>query len=269
MARVTRSSVVVGWVRHRRHRPRVHAFRHRSWHLWLDVDELDRLERTVWGFGHERRAAVRFRDADHFGPSDEPVRAKLAALLVDHGIEPPDGRLQVLTYPRVAGQVFNPVSWWFWWNTDGTLGRVVAEVNNTFGDRHCYLLDHHLAEDGTVRARASKQMHVSPFLPIDDVAYRFVFRIGADRVLAHIDVVDDIGTILDATQFGRCRPLNTRSLWRAMFMRPLMPLWTVVLIHGHAVRLFAKRVRFHRRPDPPESDATHAVASAHSESPQR
>ena len=250
------STLSVGTVRHRRHRPTPHAFRYRTYHALLDVDELPWLDATVRGFGYNRPAPFGFRDSDHLGDGDQPVREKLAAWLQAQGVALPDGPVRVLTNLRVLGHVFDPISWWFCHHLDGSLALVVAEVNNTFGDRTCYLLE--LESDdrpGVRRASATKRMHVSPFAPVDGLTYRFTFAARGDRLTTHIDVDDVHGRILDATQAGRQVPLTSRRLARVAVTHPLMPLRAVVAIHWQAVKLWCKRVPFHRRPSPPVDDA--------------
>jgi uncharacterized protein len=247
------SGLYVGWTRHRRRVTVDRSFRYRTFHALLDVDELPRLEREVRGFAYRRPAPVRFRDRDHLGAGDTPVKAKLSRWLAGHGVELPDGPVRVLANLRVLGHVFDPVSWWFCHHQDGTLALVVAEVRNTFGESYWYLLDD--LEDrghGVVHARATKRFHVSPFLPIGGLDYRFTFALRPDRVVAHIDVLDEDGEVVfDATQVGTRRPFTTASLLRTLLANPLLPLRTVVLIHLQAARLLARRVRFHRKPDPP------------------
>lgn len=249
---MTVSAIYVGTVRHRRRRPRAHALRVRGYHVLIDIDELERLEAEVSGFGYRRRALTRFRDVDHFGPVDRPVREKLEAWLAQQDVDLPAGPLRVLTNLRVLGHVFNPVSWWFAHDPDGRLALVVAEVNSTFGDAHGYVLDDLVQDsDGLLRAEATKVLHVSPFLPVSPLRYRFTILPPGERVLVHMDVDDDEGKVLDATQDGRRRPLDARTLRRVLLRHPLMPLVTILLIHWHALRLWAKRVPFHRRPVPP------------------
>lgn len=243
------SALFVGSVRHRRHRPRDHAFRYRTYHALLDVDELPVLDRTVPGFGYRRAAVTTFHDVDHFGPLDLPVREKLRRWLAEHGVVLPAGPVRVLTNLRVLGHVFNPVSWWFCHAPDGRLALIVAEVNNTFGESHSYLL-HDLERDGdVVRARAAKVFHVSPFLPIDGLAYRFTFVLRPDRITVHMDVDGPEGRVFDATQDGRRRPLS--DVRRVLVTHPLTTLHTVAAIHWQAVKLWRKRVRFYRKPTPP------------------
>jgi uncharacterized protein len=252
------SALYVGTVRHRRRRPRAHAFRYRTYHVLLDLDELDELDREVRGFGYRRRALTTFRDTDHLGGHDLPVRAKLERWLASQGVEPPAGPVRVLTNLRVFGHVFNPVSWWYCYHPDGELALVVAEVSNTFGEAHGYVLDDLRPGAGdTLEADATKVFHVSPFLPIEGLSYRFTLVRPGARVLAHVDVTDAEGPLFDATQAGRRVPLTSRSLAQVLLTHPLETLRTVVLIHLQAIRLWWRRVPFHRKPVPPPSGFDH------------
>jgi len=255
VALVTRphaSALYVGWTRHRRSTPVERSFRYRTFHALLDLDELPALEREVSGFAYRHPAPVRFRDRDHLGAGDTPVKAKLARWLRAQGHELPDGPVRVLANLRVLGHVFDPVSWWFCHHADGSLALVVAEVRNTFGESYWYLLDD--LEDhsgGVVRARAPKRFHVSPFLPIEGLTYDFTFVLRPERLVAHIDVRRDDVLVFDATQTGRRRPFTSRSLLGVLVANPVLPLRTVLLIHLQALRLLARRVGFHRKPEPP------------------
>lgn len=256
-----RSRLLVGWVRHRRHRPRPNNFRYAVWHLLLDVDELDEVASRVRGFRLERRGPVGFRRQDHFGDADLPLRTKVERWVAGQGGVLPAGPLLVVAYPRVLGHVFNPVSWWYAFHPDGRLGMVIAEVRNTFGVWRAYLLDDLEVQPGhhgmRVRARAVKDFHVSPFLPIEGLSYDFALGvptvdmpIGA-RVVEHMVVSDGDGVVLDATQSQVAQPLTTASLWAAMAGHPLITLWTIALIHRQALRLWWRRTPFHRRPAAP------------------
>ena len=250
------SALYVGEVRHRRHRPVAHRLRHRTFHALLDVDDLDRLDREVPGFGVDRAAPMALRTRDHLDGTDGPLRARLAALVAARGAELPSGRLQVLCHPRTLGHVFNPVAWWFAHHPDGTLGMVVAEVTSTFGDRVLYVLDApEPGPDGLWRAHTVKALHVSPFLPVDGLGYRFAFlppgTPPGPRVLVRMEVEDGDGLVLDAVQDGRRRALDGPGVVRTLLAHPLVSLAALAAIHGHALRLWRKGAPFHRRPAPP------------------
>ena len=262
VSRERASALYVGWTRHRRTRTVERSFRYRTFHALIDLDELDALAGEVRGFGYRRPALTRFRDRDHLGAGDTPVKAKLARWLASQGVALPGGPVRVLTNLRVLGHVFDPVSWWFCHHPDGSLAVVVAEVNNTFGESYWYLLDDlEHGPQGLVRARARKRFHVSPFLPVEGLDYHFSFVLRDERIVAHIEVQEDGARIFDATQTGRRRALTSSGLRRTLLANPLLPLRTVALIHLQAVRLAARRVRFHRKPTPPDGAlvAGHAV----------
>jgi DUF1365 family protein len=253
------SALVRSRVQHRRARPARHELDLRTIHGLLDVEDLARLDRDVTGFAVDRWAPMSFHGADHLvgGTSDAgDVRARVAALLADRGFELPAGRLQVLCHPRTFGHVFNPVAWWFAHHPDGRLGLVLAEVTSTFGDRVVYVLDELWpAAEGVLQARANKQLHVSPFLPVEGLSYRFTFRPPGvplrGRGLVHMEVDDAEGRILTATQHLELVPFTTGNIVRLLLRHQLVSLRSLLSIHLHALVLWSKRVPFHRRPTAP------------------
>ncbi len=166
-----------------------------------------------------------------------------------------------MTYPRVLGYVFKPVSFWFCERADGTLAAIVAEVNNTFGERHCYLLAH---DDGRPIAwgeelSARKVFHVSPFCRVEG-RYRFRFllapRDGGDRFVGRIDYDGADGPLLQTSVEGRLKPLTDRELLRTRFAFPAFTLGVIGRIHWQALKLWLKRVPFFTKPEPPALDVT-------------
>jgi DUF1365 family protein len=131
------------------------------------------------------------------------------------------------------------------------LAAVVAEVNNTFGERHCYLLSGpDLVWGRTLQAR--KVFHVSPFCDVQG-HYEFRFMRTADRVVARVDHADAQGPLLRTSVSGRLEPLNPRSARAAVLRRPLLTLGVMARIHWQALRLWVKRVPFFRKPEPPQA----------------
>jgi DUF1365 family protein len=253
---VSASALYVGPVRHRRHRPVRYELTHRTFHVLLDVDDLGRLDREVTGFGVDRAAPMAFHARDHLDGGGGPLRDRLAALVAARGARLPEGPLQLLCRPRTFGHVFNPVAWWFAHHPDGRLGMVVAEVTSTFGDRSLYVLDGPEPHpDGLWRSSATKALHVSPFLPVEGLGYRFAFLPPGlppgPRVLVRMEVDDEEGTVLDAVQDGRRLDLDGRGVARTLLRHPLASLAALGAIHGHALRLWRRGAPFHRRPAPP------------------
>jgi DUF1365 family protein len=180
-----RSALYLGRVRHRRMSGPARDFVYPVWHALVDLDELPELDRRLRWFSHNRLNLTGFDDRDHLGPEAVPVRSKLERWLAGRGVATELGEVSLLTHLRIAGGVFNPVSFFFCRDRGGALRHVVAEVNNTFGDTCCYLLE---AEGVTVRAETPKVLHVSPFQPVAGT-YRFRISEPGDRFTAHIELL--------------------------------------------------------------------------------
>jgi DUF1365 family protein len=241
-----------GTVLHRRLRPKANAFRYAVFFLRFPLDRIDELPNLV--FSVNRFNLLSFHFADH-GDGRTP-RAWIGELLAAEGIHDADGEIVLQTFPRVLGFVFNPVSFWYCHGADGTLRAILAEVNNTFGERHCYLL--RAGEGLPIRQgqelAAAKVFHVSPFCRIEG-GYRFRFheaaRDGARQVVARIDYHDAEGALLLTSVSGRARAFSAPALIRAFITHPLMTMGVVARIHWQAARLFLKGVPFVRKPAPP------------------
>ena len=150
----------------------------------------------------------------------------------------------------MLGHAFKPVSFWFVHRADGSLAAIVAEVNNTFGERHCYLLRGENVRWGQELV-ADKIFHVSPFCAVEG-QYRFRFMRTVDRMVARIDLHDDQGPLLKTSISGHLELFTRQSARRAFWGTPLMTLGVVARIHWHALRLFLKRVPFFHKPAAPE-----------------
>jgi uncharacterized protein len=246
-----RAQIGTGVVRHRRLRPAANAFEYGTYFLWLPMRTLAR--RPEPALARNRFGLVGFHDRDH-GDGGTDALAWLDALLAREGVYAADGEVWLQTYPRVFGYAFKPVSFWYCHRPDGSLAAVVAEVNNTFGERHCYLLAGPELGFGREQ-RAQKVFHVSPFCSVQG-EYRFRFMRAGDRIVARVDHDDDDGPLLETSLSGRLQPLTARSVRRAFFGTPLMTLGVIARIHWQALRLWLKRVPFHGKPEPPEAFIT-------------
>lgn len=237
--------LATGQVWHQRLRPARHAFRHNTYFLMLPM-RAGRLH--GWTVPRRKWGLITFVDQDH-GDGGPDALAWLEALLAQEGITDADGEIWLQTYPRVLGHAFKPVSFWFAHRQDGSLSAVVAEVNNTFGERHCYLL----AGDELAWTKpqvARKVFHVSPFCPVQG-QYQFRFTRSATHVMARVDLHDDTGTLLETSMSGELAPFTAAAARRAFWRTPFMSLGVVLHIHWHALRLVLKRVPFFHKPAAP------------------
>ncbi len=246
-----RPLLAIGEVRHTRLRPALNRFAYPTFFLMLPMRALR--EAPDAALARNRRALLSFHDADH-GRGQADSLAWVESLLAREGVTDADGEIWLQTYPRVLGYVFKPVSFWYAHRRDGSLAAVLAEVNNTFGERHCYLLDG--AQVGFGRELATdKVFHVSPFCEVRG-RYRFRFMRTPERVVARIEHDDEAGPLLLTSVSGRLEPLSTGSARRALLAMPLMSLGVTLRIHWQAWRLWRKQVPFFRKPPAPEAFVT-------------
>ncbi|MFN7570436.1 MAG: DUF1365 domain-containing protein [Betaproteobacteria bacterium] len=249
----------LGQVRHARTRPARNAFAYGSFFLRLPLRALARQPWSLRKLARNGRGVFAFNDADH--GDGGPLLAWIEALLAREGVADAEGEIWLHCFPRVLGYVFNPVSLWFCHRADGALRAVLCEVNNTFGERHCYLLAHAdgspLAWGETLCAR--KVFHVSPFCAVEG-SYRFRFmlarRAEGERFVARIDYDDGAGQLLATSIEGHLAPLTDAQLARAFWRYPAFSFGVIARIHWQALKLWAKRVPFFSKPSAPVIDVT-------------
>ncbi len=244
-----------GVVRHRRLRPAVHAFEYPTYFFMLPMRSLAAApgSAAATALVRNRFGLLSFHDADH-GDGRADALGWLDELLAREGVHDAQGEAWLHTYPRVAGYVFKPVSFWYCHRRDNSLAAVVVEVNNTFGERHCYLLDGPQLAFGSEQV-ASKVFHVSPFCSVQG-RYRFRFMRTASRTVARVDHDNDEGPLLETSVSGHLQPLTAQASRRAFFGTPLMTLGVMARIHWQAILLWRKRVPFFSKPPPPQAFTT-------------
>ncbi len=258
-----------GQVRHTRLRPVRHAFDYATFFLMLPLRSMGQSGSPQ--LAHNRAAWISFFDADHGdgrGPQQGGALAWLDALLHDNGIDDASGEVWLHCFPRVLGYTFKPVSFWYCERADGSLRAIVVEVNNTFGERHCYLLD---APTYGQELRASKVFHVSPFCKVEG-EYRFCFMRtqhgGAPHTVVRIDHHDGEGALLNTSVSGVLQPISPQTLRKARWGYPLMTLAVMARIHWQALRLWWARVPVVGKPLPPRDFVSHGTPSPFFDAPR-
>ena len=243
-------------VMHRRLVAPLYRFVYRLFYLLLDIDRVDELHQSLRVFSHNRFNLLSFHDADHGGAEPGGLRAWAERLLASEGIRLDGGRIRLLCLPRILGFTFNPIAIWYCVHRDGSLRALIAEVRNTFGERHSYLLasgGRPLTYEGP--HEKDKCFHVSPFM---DLSGRYAFRFSEPgetvRVLIH--ETREGAPLLDATLAGERRALTDGALLAQVARMPWMTLKVVAGIHWEALKLWLRGAKFHRKPEPPEPEYT-------------
>lgn len=266
-----------GVIRHRRLYPASNAFQYGVYFLRLPMRQLARSGAPkIKGFGCNQFNLLTFYDADHGHgqPTEGAALAWIEQVLQDAGVTGVDGEIWLHTFPRVLGYAFKPVSFWFCENQAGEVRAIVCEVNNTFGERHAYLLSHQNQRGlrWGENLYASKHLHVSPFCSVlGDYQFRFMHALRTDdaskktmalHTVARIDYLEsltlgiDKSPILQTSLQGVARPITTQRLITAFMGYPLMTVGVILRIHWQALKLWWKGVPFFKKPAAPTSEVS-------------
>ncbi len=248
---MSRVDHIAGQTFHGRKGAVTNAFRYAVDYLLLDPE-------TAVGpslFSHNRANLTSLWDSDHGGaPKAGRGAAWVRQVLAAQGL--PGSRIELLAQPRVLGHVFNPVAFWLISDAAGALRVVIAEVTNTYGDRHSYLC--HREDHGPITSEdhltAQKLLHVSPFQPVAG-GYVFRFDIRRDRIGIWIDFTAGNGGLI-ATLTGPRQLLTNAGIVKACLRRPFGSRRVLALIHWQALKLWWKGAGFRSRPQPPQDEVT-------------
>jgi DUF1365 family protein len=244
------SALYEGHVVHQRLAPRRHHLRYALFQILLDLDELPELGRRLRWFSYDRLNLFSFFDRDHGDGRAGPLRGYVEEALAGAGIDIAGGPIRLLCMPRLFGHVFNPISIYWCHRPDGGLAAMLYEVNNTFGQRHSYLIPvDRLPDHDVVRQSCAKAFHVSPFM---DMAMTYDFAITAPGETVSTSVngrTRDGAPMITANFSGVRHALTDARLLRALVGYPLMTLKVVAAIHWEAAKLLSKGLRL--KPAPP------------------
>ncbi|MEO8371624.1 MAG: DUF1365 domain-containing protein [Candidatus Solibacter sp.] len=238
--------VYSGTLRHRRFGPRRHEFSYGVFLALLDIERIPELMRVSRATAYNRWSWASFDERDHFGDPRLPLRERLARDAAAHGRQLPDGPIYLLTHLRYLGYCFNPISLFYCHDAEGRLQMVLAEVCNTFGERHNYWLP--AGGSGPLRHTLPKQMHVSPFMDMQ-LDYAFVFTAPGERLTAHMSTIENGATTFDATLTLKREPWSAKAVHRALLRHPWMTLKVIAAIHWEALRLWVKGIPVFTRPE--------------------
>ena len=229
-------ALVEGTVGHTRRTPLRHRFSHRVYQWLVDVDDLPRMPRLL-------RPFASFSAADHIGDPDDTIGHNIERFCKARGVDISGHRILMLANARVLGHTFDPLSVFWAIAPDESLTCIVAEVHNTYGERHAYLLE----TDEGGRSQADKAFYVSPFLTVDG-AYDLQFALTPRKVSSTVVLRQGDEAVFTATFRGKPRSATPGRLARLVVMMPLMTHRTSLLIRIHGVWLWLRRLPVVPRP---------------------
>ncbi|MCI4678355.1 DUF1365 family protein [Rhodoblastus acidophilus] len=257
---MSESALYAGLVTHHRVRPRDHRLAYRIYSLLLDLDELDALDRRLRLFSVDRFNLFSFHSRDRGDGSVRDLRAQVEDAMRGAGVEPDGGKILLLTMPRLLGSAFNPLSVFYCRRKSGELAAVLWEVDNTFGERHAYMIPVEGDGRGEIVQSCGKNFYVSPFMNMA-LDYRFRLRAPDDLLSLVIEVSDPSGLLLTARYQARREALSDFNLLRRFFATPLLTLRVLGGIHWEALKLWRKGIRLRPKPSPPKDRVTFVRAA--------
>ena len=210
MARKTDAALYVGAVMHQRFAPRRHRLRYAMFQVLFDIDETPNLARRLRLFSHNAFNIVSFHDRDHGDGRESPLRGWVEETLGRAGMPIEGGRILLLCMPRILGHVFNPLSIYFCHDRDGGLTAMLYEVNNTFGERHSYLIPVSNPAERPIRQSCAKAFHVSPFMDMT-MTYDFQITRPEDADSRHDSPAHSAAKLARTPQAPSCSPPPSRA----------------------------------------------------------
>ncbi len=241
-----------GIVIHQRFKPATHKLRYSLYWMLFDLDSMP--SRGLRLFSHNGFNLVSFHDRDHLDGSGM-LRPQIEAAMTAAGLHPDGGPIRLLCMPRVFGHAFNPISVFFCHRRDQTLAAILYEVNNTFGQRHSYLIAVDADSGKTIRQSCAKAFYVSPFMRMA-VTYQFRVVPPADSTAVVVNGADADGPVIAASFAGRRRALTDKALLRVLIRHGALSVKVITAIHWEALKLWLKGLRIQPRPAPPAYPVT-------------
>lgn len=241
---------------HVRYTPFERRFAYRLVLIDLDIDRLDEAAAGSSLFNVNAPGLFSFRTEDH-GPkqASAPLRPWAEAQLASAGVSLDGGAIRLVTFPRHLFYKFAPLSLWYGYGPKGDLRGIIYEVNNTFGERHCYVA---ATSAGRTRHSAPKSFHVSPFFDVTGT-YRFTLRSPENKLGVVVESLKDGACLHMANITARRLPATPGNLLRLALSNPLSTLGVTVGIHWQAVKIWLRGAGYRRKPSPPDSGTTIAL----------
>lgn len=251
-------------VMHARRVAPLYRFVYKIFSVLFDIDRLDELQARLRWFSHNRFNIFSLYDKDYGGSQTLGLRRWAEGVCASQGIALAGGRIRLLTQPRMFGWAFNPANFWYCEHADGTLRAVIAEVHNTFGERHSYLLSSASAAGGASAGlplsygqvlEKEKCFHVSPLFDLQG-RYFFSFTEPGEKMAVQLKETREGVPLIDTAMAGQATPFTDAEIFRQVFAMPVQALKVLAGIHWQALKIWLRGARFHKKPTPPTAEVT-------------
>ncbi len=247
-----KSQIFTGTIEHHRYRPVNHDLSYPVYMYAFDLDDLPVLNNRYPVFGYNRSAITSIHDRDYLETGNLTIKEKISQLLDRHQIDKPVSNIIMITSARYFNYVFNPVSFYYCFADNHELAAIIAEVNNTYGERHPYVLKPKSSNLGKWFAtdKTPKVFHVSPFNKVEGV-YQFYFSKPKGHLEIKIELINNDIKIMEAVFKGNGMPMGHVNHLKTILKYPLAPHLSIPRIYAHAFKLFfRKKLTFNDKPTP-------------------
>ena len=232
-----------GLVTHTRFKPVKHKLKYRTFSLFIDLDELDKLDKENLIFSFNKFNIFSFYNRDHGDRDGKSLKDWIFQNLKKFNIKQNINKIKLLCYPRVFGYVFNPLSIFYCYE-ENILKAIFFEVKNTFNEQHTYIFK--VKDSNIVTQKCKKKFYVSPFMNMDTY-YSFRLLNPDQKLSVSIEQTDKKDTILNAVQTGERKDFNLKQLVVNFFKYPLMTIKIISAIHFEALLLWKKGAKYKKR----------------------
>jgi len=237
------SCIYNGEVNHTRFKPVKHFLNYKTFSLFIDLDEIEQLDKSISIFSHNKFNIFSFYNKDHGDRDGNCLKKWVISNLKKYKIEGNISKIKILCYPRIFGYVFNPLSIFYCYEND-KLKSIFYEVKNTFNEQHTYIFK--IKDGEEIKQKCKKKFYVSPFMDMETF-YNFKLIDPNQRLSVMIKQTDAEGTVLTATQTGYKKEFNFKQLLINFFRYPLMTLKIISSIHFEALLLWKKGAIYRKR----------------------
>lgn len=263
------SIIYTGKLKHKREKPRRNAFQYNIYFMYLDLDELEDLEKKFFFFSLNKWNIFSFYDKDHFKfinyePSSKlkiskekvkydsqkylkkNTRERIGIMIEELGLGFKLSKVYILTNLRNFGYIFNPVSFYYCFNENGKLKAMFSEVNNTFHDQKMFYIPIEDSDQELFTSKQSKNFYISPFTSLENVLH-WTFNLPGEKIKIYINSVKDGQAELMTKMEGNRKKITNAGLMFLVLRYPMYTMMVIIRIHWQALKLWWKKVPFNKK----------------------